>query len=504
MADQFYDVVVVGGGNAALCAALAANEAGASVLVLERAPKEECGGNSRYTSGSMRFPYNNVEELRPVLRDISEEELTRLDFGTYTEADFYDDMFRVTQYRTDPQLCTQLVTKSYGTACWLASLGIRYIPRMAHAFEVDGRYRMSPGVVAEAVGGGEGLVEKQTQIAVKKGVAVRYGARAMSLKFDGHKVNGVRVKSAGTLEDVRAATVVLACGGFEANLEWRTRYLGPTWDLVKVRGTRFNTGDGLRMALDIGAAPFGNWGSCHSVGWDANAPEFGDLSVGAGFQKHSYPLGVMVNSEGRRFVDEGADLRHYTYAKYGQVILQQPGQFAWQIFDNKVIRLLREDYRIKRVTKVTANTLEELATKLEGVNPAGFLAEMRAYNDAVQTDRSFNPAIKDGRATNGLSIPKSNWALKLDEPPFEAYQVGCGITFTFGGLRVDAESAQVIDLDLQAIPGLYAAGEMVGGIFCFNYPGGTGLTSGAVFGRIAGGAAAREALALKGNRRALA
>jgi tricarballylate dehydrogenase len=203
-------------------------------------------------------------------------------------------------------------------------------------------------------------------------------------------------------------------------------------------------------------------------------------------------------------VDEGADLRHYTYAKYGQVILQQPGQFAWQIFDNKVIRLLREDYRIKRVTKVTANTLEELATKLEGVNPAGFLAEMRAYNDAVQTDRSFNPAIKDGRATNGLSIPKSNWALKLDEPPFEAYQVGCGITFTFGGLRVDAESAQVIDLDLQAIPGLYAAGEMVGGIFCFNYPGGTGLTSGAVFGRIAGGAAAREALALKGNRRALA
>ena len=235
---------------------------------------------------------------------------------------------------------------------------------------------------------------------------------------------------------------MLACGGFEANTEWRTRYLGPTWDLVKVRGTRFNTGDGLRMALDIGAAPFGNWGSCHSVGWDANAPEFGDLSVGSGFQKHSYPLGVMVNAEGRRFVDEGADLRHFTYAKYGQVILRQPGQFAWQIFDKKVIPLLREDYRIRRVTKVSANSLEELAKKLEGVDPAGFLAEMRAYNDAVQTDLPFDPAVKDGRATTGLPIPKSNWALKIDEPPFEAYQVGCGITFTFGGLRIERQAGR--------------------------------------------------------------
>jgi len=504
MTNGLYDVVIVGGGNAALCAALAANEAGARVVLLERAPQAECGGNSRFTSGSMRFPYESVEDLRPIFSDLSDAELANLDFGTYPQADFFDDMFRVSNYRTDPQLCEQLVTKSYDTARWLAGKGIRFIPRMAHAFKINGRFKMAPGLASEAVGGGEGLVEKQTQIAIKNGVEVRYDARVVSLLFDGHSVRGVRVKSGRTTTEINAAAVVLACGGFEANTEWRTRYLGPTWDLVKVRGTRFNTGDGLRMALDIGAAPFGNWGSCHSVGWDANAPEFGDLSVGSGFQKHSYPLGIMVNAEGRRFVDEGADLRHFTYAKYGQVILRQPGQFAWQIFDKKAIPLLREDYRIRRVTKVSANSLEELAKKLEGVDPAGFLAEMQAFNNAVQTDLPFDPAVKDGRATTGLSIPKSNWALKIDEPPFEAYQVGCGITFTFGGLRIEPDSGQVIDLDLQPMPGLYAAGEMVGGIFCFNYPGGTGLTSGAVFGRIAGNAAAREALRLKGDRRALA
>jgi tricarballylate dehydrogenase len=486
-----YDVVVVGGGNAALCAALAANEAGARVLVLERAPHEECGGNSRYTSGSLRFPYETVDDLHPVMSDLTASELERLDFGTYPEADFYDDMFRVTQYRTDPQLCTQLVTKSYGTACWLAGLGIRFIPRMAHAFEANGRFKMAPGTVSGAVGGGHGLVVRQTDIATKRGVEVRYGARALSLLYDGHAVRGVRVKTGGALADVEGRAVVLACGGFEANAEMRTRYLGPTWDLVKVRGTRFNTGDGLRMALDIGAAPFGNWGKCHSVAWDANAPEFGDLTVLSGFQKHSYQLGVMINAEGRRFVDEGADLRQFTYAKYGEVILRQPGQFAWQVFDRKTIPLLREDYRIKRVSKVTADSLEALAPKLEGVNAAAFLDEMDAFNAAVQSDLPFDPAVKDGRTTTGLATPKSNWALRLDEPPFEAFQVGCGITFTFGGLRIDAESAQVIDLDLNPIPGLYAAGEMVGGIFCFNYPGGTGITSGAVFGRIAGAAAAK-------------
>src|SRR6185312_671915 len=188
-----------------------------------------------------------------------------------------------------------IVTKSYDTACWLASLGIRFIPRMAHAFEIDGRYRMSPGIVTEAVGGGEGLIERQTQIALKNGVSVRYNTKVLSLLFDGHAVHGVRAKSGGAVSEIGCGAVVLACGGFEANPEWRARYLGPGWDLVKVRGTRFNTGDGLRMALAVGAAPYGHWSGCHAVSGDANAPDPGDVNLGDIFQRHSYPLGIMVN-----------------------------------------------------------------------------------------------------------------------------------------------------------------------------------------------------------------
>ena len=202
----------------------------------------------------------------------------------------------------------------------------------------------------------------------------------------------------------------------------------------------------------------------------------------------------MINAEGKRFVDEGADFRNYTYAKYGRVILNQPDQFAWQVFDRKVLHLLRDEYRIKRVTKVTANTLEELSRKLEGVDPEAFLAEVKAYNAAVQTDVKFDPNVKDGRGAIGLAIPKSNWANLVDEPPFEAYQVGCGVTFTFGGLRINPDTGCVIDTNMDEMPGLYAAGELVGGLFFFNYPGGTGLTSGSVFGKLAGTAAARTAL----------
>jgi len=284
---------------------------------------------------------------------------------------------------------------------------------------------------------------------------------------------------------------VLACGGFESNAEMRTRYLGPGWELAKVRGTAHNTGDGIRMAMEIGASSFGNWSGCHAVGWDYNAPEFGDLSVGDNFQKHSYPWGIMVNATGRRFVDEGADFRNYTYAKYGRVILNQPNNFAWQVFDKKIIPMLRDEYRIKRVTKQSANTIEELAKKLEGVDPQGFVDEIKKYNAAVKKDVPYNPNIKDGRCTVGLPINKSNWANTIDEPPFEAYQVGCGISFTFGGVRIDPDTGQVIDGDMNPIPGLYAAGELVGGIFYFNYPGGSGLMSGTVFGRIAGHGAAR-------------
>jgi tricarballylate dehydrogenase len=256
-----------------------------------------------------------------------------------------------------------------------------------------------------------------------------------------------------------------------------------------VRGTRFNTGDAIRMALDIGAAPVGNWSGCHAVAWERNAPEFGDLAVGDQFQKHSYPWGIYINAAGKRFVDEGADFRNYTYAKYGRVILQQPGQFAWQIFDAKVKGQLRDEYKIRQVTKRVGNTLEELVSKLEDTDQKAALAELQAYNKAVRTDVPFNPNVKDGRGTTGLAVNKTNWANTLDTPPFEAYAVTCGITFSFGGLKINND-AQVINTDGEPIPGLYAAGELVGGIFWFNYPGGSGLTNGSVFGRIAGASAA--------------
>ena len=294
--------------------------------------------------------------------------------------------------------------------------------------------------------------------------------------------------------------MVLAAGGFQGDAEMRTRYLGPGWELAKVRGTRFNTGDGIKMALAVGASPFGNWSGCHAVQWDFNAPEYGDLAVGDAFQKHSYPWSVLINAEGRRFLDEGADFRNYTYAKYGRVVLEQPGNFAWQVFDRKVAHVLRDEYRIRQVTKVKADTLEELAGKLEGVDAEAFLDEIRRYNSAVRTDIPFNPNIKDGRRTDGLAVNKSNWANTIDEPPFEAYQVGCGITFTFGGLRIDTE-ARVLDADQQAIPGLYACGELVGGIFYFNYPGGSGLINGAVFGRLAGATAVADVRSNAGGER---
>ena len=489
--DKDFDVIVAGAGNAAFCAALAAREKGASVLMLERAPREENGGNSRFTAGAIRFAYDGVDHIRALCPDLSEEQVAITDFGTYTTDQFYDDMFRITRFRTDPELCERLVMRSRDVMMWLRDKGVRFLPIYGRqAFKVDGRFKFWGGLTLEAWGGGPGLVDAETAIALKQGIEIRYGARVVNLLFDDHRVTGVRVRSDGGLHDITARSVVLASGGFEANAEWRTRYLGPGWEMAKTRGSRFNTGDGIRMALDIGASPFGNWSGSHAVGWDFNAPEFGDLAVGDGFQKHSYPWGIMVNAQGRRFVDEGADFRNYTYAKYGRVILEQPDQFAWQVFDRKVTHLLRDEYRIKQVTKVTADTLEALAEKLEGVEPTPFQEEIAAYNAAVRTDIPFDPNVKDGRRTQGLVIPKSNWANTIDEGPFEAYQVGCGITFTFGGLRVDPETAQVLDVDLAPMPGLFAAGELVGGIFYFNYPGGTGLLSGAVFGRLAGSSAA--------------
>jgi len=475
-------VIVVGGGNAALCAAISAREHGADVTLLERAPQALRGGNSRFTAGAMRTVYDGVDDLRRLMPELGDDELARTDFGSYPREAFYDDLGRVTRYRTDPELAARLIDSSFDTLLWMRGHGVRFLPLYGRqSFEVNGRVRFWGGLTVEVVGGGPGLVDALTATAQAAGVDVRYGLRAESLVVEEGRVCGVQAGG----QRLDAAAVVLACGGFEANPAWRAAHLGPGWDLARVRGTRFNTGDGIRMAVAAGAATRGHWSGCHAVGWDLNAPEFGDLAVGDGFQKHSYPFGIMVNAEGRRFVDEGADFRNYTYAKYGREILVQPGQFAWQVFDGRVRHLLRDEYRIREVTRVRADSLEALAAGLEGVDPQGFLDTVAAFNAAVDTTAAFDPTRRDGRAAVGLAVPKSNWANPLDTPPFEAYGVTCGITFTFGGLHVDAE-ARVIGEDGEPLAGLFAAGELVGGLFYFNYPGGSGLTAGAVFGRRAG------------------
>lgn len=491
MASQAVDVLVVGAGNAALCAALAAREHGATVEVLECAPKAEQGGNTAFTAGAMRVAYEGPEDLHRLMPDLSEKELAETDFGTYTEEQFYGDMARVTEYRADPDLVEILVTRSYDTLSWMRSKGVRFLPIYGRqAFKVDGKFKFWGGLTVESSGGGPGLVESLVKACERDGITIHYETRAAELRRDDEgAVVGVRARRRGRMVDFQANAVVLASGGFEANAEWRTRYLGSGWDIAKVRGSRFNTGDGIRMALEIGASPAGNWSGCHAVAWDRNAPEFGDLAVGDGFQKHSYPFGIMVNAQGQRFVDEGADFRNYTYAKYGQVILRQPAQFAWQVFDRKVAHLLRDEYRIREVSAAKAGTLEQLAERMEGVDPQGFLKTVEEYNSAVDRTVPFDPNVKDGRGTIGLPMPKTNWANTVDDPPFEAYAVTCGVTFTFGGLRISRE-AEVLDTDGHVIPGLYACGELVGGLFYFNYPGGTGLTSGSVFGRIAGTRAA--------------
>ena len=491
--DESYDVIVVGGGNAALCAAISAVEGGARVLLLERSPKQQRGGNSAFTDGLMRFVYEGADDIRALIPDLTDQEMSVSDFGSYTEADFYDDMGRITQYRSDPDLCELLVTRSKETLLWMRGQGIQFRPEFGRqAYKVDGKFKFWGGATVAVAAGGPGLVDGLYKAAEKRGVTTVYDAWVRDLVHSDMGVHGVRVTIQDTTREVRAGSVVLACGGFEANAEMRTRYLGPGWDLAKVRGSRYNTGDGLNMALALGAQPYGHWSGCHAVAWERNAPDFGDLAVTPEFQRHNYPFGVVVNTEGMRFIDEGADFRNYTYAKYGSAILQQPGQVAWQIFDSKTETLLRDEYRARAVTRVRANTLEELAEKLTEVDSSQLLHTLKEFNEAVRHDKPFNPNIKDGRSADGLSVPRSNWAVRLDTPPYTAFEVTCGITFTFGGVKINNQG-QVIDVNQRLIAGLFAAGEMVGGIFYHNYPGASGLTSGAVFGRLAGASAAQFA-----------
>ncbi len=488
------DVVVVGCGNAALCASLAARDQGAKkVVALEKAPEAWRGGNSAFSGGLFRFAFQSIEDIYALVPDMSDAEKENIEIEPYTSEKFFDDLALLTEYQTDGDLASVLIHESLPTLQWMRSKGLRLILASGRqAFKVDGKMRFWGGLILEIVGGGHGLIDSLLDAANEAGVEVRYGAKATRLLTDRMgAARGVEVRGPEGPYEIEAHGVVLASGGFEANAEMRCRYLGPGWELAKVRGTPYNTGDGIRMALDVGAQPYGNWSGCHAVAWDLNAPPFGDLTVGESYQKHSYPFGIIVNVEGRRFVDEGADFRNYTYAKYGRNILQQPRRAAFQIFDQKTAHMLRDEYRIREVTKAEANTPEELARQLE-IDVDGFVRTVREFNAAVQPGE-YNPTIKDGKGTEGVNPPKSNWALPIDEPPYLGFAVTTGITFTFGGIRVTPR-AEVINTENEVIPGLFAAGELVGGVYYFNYPGGAGLTLGAVYGRLAGAAAGRRAV----------
>ena len=491
-AEAPIDVIVVGAGNAALCAALAAREGGLRVVVLEKAPEHLRGGNTYFTGGAIRFAYKGIDDVLKLVPDLSQAELDVIDVGEYTEGKYFDDMMRVTEGLSDQEMADTLIRGSFPTMQWMYEQGVRFVPSWSHqAFKVDDKFRFWGGLCLEAVGAGKGLSDQLFEISEKSEIGVRYGTTATKLIVDDDgKVAGVVVKGPDGIRELRANAVVLACGGFEANPEMRARYLGPGWELAKVRGVRFNTGDGIRMALDIGAQPYGHWSGCHAVAWDLNAPPFGNRVIADLYQKHSYPFGLIVNADGKRFVDEGADFRNYTYAKYGKQILTQPQGVAYQLFDQKTLHLLREEYRIDQVTKAEADTIEDLAEQMD-IDPAALAQTVSDYNAACQPGE-YNPTVLDGVHTEGVEPPKSNWALPLDTPPYQGFGVTCGITFTFGGLRIN-NRGQVMDTSDEPIVGLYAAGELVGGLFYHNYAGGAGLMAGSVFGKLAGTSAAEDA-----------
>lgn len=505
------NVLVVGSGNAGFASAISAVQAGAGrVLLIDKCPKEWVGGNSYFTAGAYRIAHSGLHDLLPIVNNVTPEQAKKIDLNPYTKDDFQKDFDRVCQGRSDPELARTLIDDSNAAIKWLASNGIRFqLSFNRQAYEVDGRLKFWGGLSLKTQDGGKGLIVDYLAAAEKHKIQVSWSTSLTGLKphssNDGTSI--VSVSIGGITHELKAGAVILAAGGFESNAQKRSQYLGPGWDMAKVRGTPYNTGDVLDLAIrELGAQAVGNWSGCHSVAWDANADaNTGDRVASNEYTKSGYPLGLMLNVDGQRFVDEGIDLRNYTYAKFGRAILQQPEQTAFQVWDSQTIPWLRsEEYREERVKHITANTIEELAQKcsVEGLgNPSAFVDTLREYNEAVHLHRQENstakwdPAIKDGLSTQSskkqLALAKSNWALPVDQGPFLAIKVTCGITFTFGGLKVEPKTAQLIcATSSRPVPGVFCVGEMMGGLFYSNYPGGSGLTSGAVFGRRAGKAAA--------------
>lgn len=457
------DVLVAGSGISGLSAAISAREHGAEVILIEKAPIEDRGGNTKFADAQIRYPHP-ADEFHP--RD-------------YTEDDYRDDFMRLSQGRANPELVEVIVKNAAATVEWLTYRGIEWEAGYPHT----SGYRRSP------VAGGIGLVNTLCRIAEGMGVAFSYQTPAQQLIVNSRgEVTGCRAQSPEEYLDILArGGVILATGGFQANVQMRVAHLGRFADSLILRGSRYNTGEGILMALGIGAKPAGQWGDYHSAVLDARSPkeECGVTAL------YNYQMGIIVDQSGKRFLDEGEDYRDNTYVKFSKYIIDHAGGLAAAIFDDKMVSR-PEFHRAWRPVgePYQADTLDELAEKL-GIAPAALVQTVAEFNAAVQPGE-FDLDHLDGKHTEGITPPKSNWAMPVDTPPFTAVPVTGGITFTFGGLK-SGKNGEVINTTGNIIPGLYAAGEPAGEVYYYNYPGATSVIRGAVFGRIAGKHAAERA-----------
>lgn len=455
-----YDVIVIGAGNGGLSAALAARLNGARVVVLEAAPRHFRGGNSRHTRNL------RVAHAAP----------TAVLTEAYTEDEFWADLLRVSG-ETDEALARLVIARSAGCPEWMASHGARFQSSLKGTLHL-GRTN------AFFLGGGKALMNGYFASAERLGIEVRYDASVEHLRLEGSRFEAATITTPVGASVIHGRAVVLASGGFEANLAWLREAWGPAADNFIVRGTPFNTGRVLRLALDAGAEPIGDARACHAIAVDARAPKF---DGGIVTRLDSIPLGIVVNIEGRRFADEGEDVWPKRYASWGALIATQPDQLAYAITDRKVAGLFMPSV----FPAIERSTLGELAAAL-GLPPDRFEETVRQFNQAVRPGR-FDHSVLDDCRTEGLTPPKSHWAQRLDTPPFYAYPLRPGITFTYLGVRVDSEG-RVLMQDGKRADNVFAAGEiMAGNILRRGYVAGVGMTIGTVFGRIAGEGAARHA-----------
>ncbi|HET7026656.1 MAG TPA: FAD-dependent tricarballylate dehydrogenase TcuA [Candidatus Limnocylindrales bacterium] len=479
--------MVIGAGSAGLASAVAAADAGArQVLVLEKGTRDEVGGNARFSHTGFRATYGGPADIRPFVPELPPDRWSRLLLPGYSAADFAADLDRATDGRIDPGLRDRLAGGSAPALEWMRDLGIPWSLNRTLVDEAGEHFE--PGLILAAGrgGGGRELVEAWLALAAERGIEVRFEAPVVDVRLgtgrSGHEIT-IGGPTGGT---ERAAALVVCSGGFQADEALRIRHLGEAYARVPVRGTPNDTGEVLELLVREGAARDGTWESAVVTPVDADSPAVGG---GNDMNRYSYPWGITVDRHGRRFFDEGAGRSSDTYGSVGRLIVERADGRAWQIFDAVGARYLKEyAYRFARV--VEADTIGALATAA-GIDAAGLARTVREFNAAVRTALPFDPTTLDARRTRGIEPPKSNWAVALERPPFRAYPVTGGLTFTLGGLRIDRD-ARVLAANGRPLPGVFASGDVVG-LFHGDYPSGAGQTRNVVFGRLAGEGAARWA-----------